>query len=109
MERILSWRHTGFLVHILVRAKTKPVAERVGKYMIRSVLSLDLRSLSPDAHGGGELADLDGRLLEDGAGGPEPRDLEARRARQKRSFLFLAPDLSWDRADEGDQFCCLTQ
>jgi hypothetical protein len=34
-ERILSWRHTGFNVHGLVRTKTKPEAERVGKYMIR--------------------------------------------------------------------------
>jgi len=34
-ERILSLRHTGFNVHSLVRAKTKPEAERVGKYMRR--------------------------------------------------------------------------
>jgi len=40
-ERILSWRHTGFNVHSRVRAKTKPEAERVGKYMIRPVLSLE--------------------------------------------------------------------
>jgi len=40
-ERILSWRHTGFSVHSRVRAKTKPEAERVGKYMIRPVLSLE--------------------------------------------------------------------
>ena len=40
-ERILSWRHTGFNVHSLVRAKTKPEAERVGKHMIRPVLSLE--------------------------------------------------------------------
>jgi hypothetical protein len=33
-ERILSWRHTGFNVHSLVRTKTKPEAERAGKYMI---------------------------------------------------------------------------
>jgi hypothetical protein len=39
--RILSWRHTGFSVHSRVRAKTKPEAERVGKYMIRPVLSLE--------------------------------------------------------------------
>jgi hypothetical protein len=37
-ERILSWRHTGFNVHSLVRTKTKPEAERVGKYMIRPLL-----------------------------------------------------------------------
>ena len=40
-ERILSWRHTGFNVHSLVRTKTKPEAERLGKYMIRPVLSLE--------------------------------------------------------------------
>ena len=40
-ERILSWPHTGFNVHSLVRTKTKPEAERVGKYMIRPVLSLE--------------------------------------------------------------------
>gem|GEM_PF-1917353 len=34
-DRLLSWRHTGFNVHSRVRAKTKPEAERVGKYMIR--------------------------------------------------------------------------
>ena len=39
-ERILSWRHTGFNVHSLVRTKTKPEAERVGKYMIRPLPSL---------------------------------------------------------------------
>jgi hypothetical protein len=40
-ERILSWRHTGFNVHSLVRTKTKPESERVGKYMIRPLLSLE--------------------------------------------------------------------
>jgi len=40
-ERLLSWRHTGFSVHSLVRATTKPEAERVGKYMIRPLLSLE--------------------------------------------------------------------
>jgi len=38
-ERILSWPYTGFNVHSLVRAKTKPEAERVGKYIIRPLLS----------------------------------------------------------------------
>ncbi|TFG92595.1 MAG: transposase [Syntrophobacterales bacterium] len=48
-ERILSWRHTGFNVHSLVRAKTKPEAERVGKYMIRPVLALErLTFLEPE-------------------------------------------------------------
>ena len=40
-ERLLSWRHTGFSVHSRVRAKTKAEAERVGKYMIRPLLSLE--------------------------------------------------------------------
>jgi len=40
-EGILSWRHTGFSVHSLVRAKTKLEAERVGKYMIRPLLVLE--------------------------------------------------------------------
>jgi hypothetical protein len=40
-ERILSWRHTGFNVHSRLRAKTKTEAERVGKYMIRPLLSLE--------------------------------------------------------------------
>jgi len=30
---MLSWPHTGFNVHSLVRAKTKPEAERVGKLL----------------------------------------------------------------------------
>jgi len=44
-ERLLSWRHTGFDVHSRVRAKTKKEAERVGKYMIRPLLSLGRLSL----------------------------------------------------------------
>jgi hypothetical protein len=44
-ERLLSWRHTGFNVHSRVRAKTKTEAERVGKYMIRPLLSLERLSL----------------------------------------------------------------
>jgi len=40
-ERLLSWPHTGFNVHSLVRTKTKPEAERVGKYMIRPLLALE--------------------------------------------------------------------
>jgi len=48
-ERILSWRHTGFNVHSLVRTKTKPEAERVGKDMIRPVLALErLSFLEPE-------------------------------------------------------------
>jgi hypothetical protein len=44
-ERLLSWRHTGFNVHSRVRAKTEKEAERVGKYMIRPLLSLERLSL----------------------------------------------------------------
>jgi thiol-disulfide isomerase/thioredoxin len=44
-ERILAWRHTGFNVHSRVRARTKIEAERVGKYMVRPVLSLERLSL----------------------------------------------------------------
>lgn len=40
-ERLISWPHSGFNVHSRVRAKTKPEAERVGKYMIRPVLALE--------------------------------------------------------------------
>jgi len=48
-ERLLSWRHTGFSVHSRVRAKTKPEAERVSKYMIRPVLALErLLFLEPE-------------------------------------------------------------
>jgi ribosomal protein S27E len=48
-ERLLSWRHSGFNVHSLVRVKTKPEAERVGKYMIRPILSLErLSFLEPE-------------------------------------------------------------
>jgi len=44
-DRLLSWRHTGFNVHSRVRAKTRDEAERVGKYMIRPLLSLEHLSL----------------------------------------------------------------
>jgi hypothetical protein len=44
-QRLLSWRHTGFNVHSRVRARTKKEAERVGKYMIRPLLSLEPLSL----------------------------------------------------------------
>jgi hypothetical protein len=40
VEKILHWRHTGFHVHSKVRATSKQEAERVGKYMIRAILSL---------------------------------------------------------------------
>ena len=48
-ERILSWPHTGFNVHSLVRTKTKIEAERVGKYILRPVLALErLTFLEPE-------------------------------------------------------------
>jgi hypothetical protein len=40
VQKILRWSHTGFNVHSQVRAQTKREAERVGKYMIRPLLSL---------------------------------------------------------------------
>jgi len=40
VQKILNWRHSGFNVHSKVKAQTKSEAERVGKYMIRPVLSL---------------------------------------------------------------------
>ncbi len=39
-RKILHWRHTGFNGHSQVRAETTSEAERVGKYMIRPILSL---------------------------------------------------------------------
>jgi len=50
VEKIIGWRHTGFNVHSKVRAKTREEAERVGKYMIRPLLSLE--RLSPDEQEG---------------------------------------------------------
>jgi len=41
VEKIAGWRHSGFNVHSRVRAQTKKEAERVGKYMIRPLLSLE--------------------------------------------------------------------
>ena len=37
--------HTGFHVHSKVRARSKQEAERVGKYMIRPILSLKRLSI----------------------------------------------------------------
>jgi len=36
----MHWRHTGFNVHSKVRTESKEETERVGKYMIRPILSL---------------------------------------------------------------------
>jgi len=66
-ERILAWRHTGFNVHSLVRAKTRGEAEPVGKYMIRPLLSLERLSLGEKegrvcyryGKGAGELETMD--------------------------------------------------
>jgi hypothetical protein len=66
-ERILAWRHTGFNVHSLVRAKTRDEAEPVGKYMIRPLLSLERLSLDEKegqvcyryGKGAGELETMD--------------------------------------------------
>jgi len=45
IQKILRWRHTGFHVHSKVRATSKQEAERVGKYMIRPILSLKRLSI----------------------------------------------------------------
>ncbi|MBW1806493.1 MAG: transposase, partial [Deltaproteobacteria bacterium] len=50
VKKILSWRHSGFNVHSKVRAESKEEAERIGKYMIRPILSLRRLSLD-EAHG----------------------------------------------------------
>ena len=42
----MGWRHSGFSVHSKVKASTKQEAERVGKYMIRPLLSLKRLSFS---------------------------------------------------------------
>jgi hypothetical protein len=42
-QRLLG--HTGFSVRSRVRAKIKPEAERVGKYMIRPLLALERLSI----------------------------------------------------------------
>jgi len=39
MEKIMSWRHTGFSVHSKVRAKTRQEVERMRKYVVRPFLS----------------------------------------------------------------------
>jgi len=46
VEKIAGWRHSGFSVHSKVRAQTRKEAERVGKYMIGPLLSLELLSFS---------------------------------------------------------------
>lgn len=45
VQKILRWRHSGFHVHSKVRATSKQEAERVGKYMIKPLLSLKRLSL----------------------------------------------------------------
>jgi ribosomal protein S27E len=41
VKKILSWRYTGFHVHSRVRALNKAETERIGKYAIRPVVSLN--------------------------------------------------------------------
>ncbi len=45
MQKILSWRHTGFNVHSKVRARDRKETERVGKYMISPLVSLQRLAL----------------------------------------------------------------
>ena len=40
VQKMLRWQHTGFNVHSKVRTRSREEAERLGKYMIRSILSL---------------------------------------------------------------------
>jgi len=46
VEKIASWRHSGFSVHSKVKTSTKEEAERMGKYMICPLLSLERLSFS---------------------------------------------------------------
>ncbi|MFQ5722657.1 MAG: hypothetical protein ACE5GI_09215 [Candidatus Aminicenantales bacterium] len=39
VDNTAGWRHSGFSVHNKVKASTKQEAEKVGKYMIRPLLS----------------------------------------------------------------------
>jgi hypothetical protein len=79
-ERILSWPHTGFNVHSLVRTQTKIEAERVGKYMIRPLLSLErLSFLEPEGkvgyrHGQGSASQSSMRLPNKGTTEQETMD-----------------------------------
>lgn len=41
LKKIMGWHHSGFSVHSKVEASTSEEAERVGKYMIRPILSLE--------------------------------------------------------------------
>jgi len=51
--KILRWRHRGFNAPTKVRAQSRKEAERVGKYMIRLILSLQRLSFD----------ETEGRLL----------------------------------------------
>jgi hypothetical protein len=79
-ERILSWPHTGFNVHSLVRTQTKIEAERVGKYMIRPLLSLErLSFLEPEGkvgyrHGRDSASQSSMRLPNQGTAEQETMD-----------------------------------
>jgi hypothetical protein len=79
-ERILSWPHSGFNVHSLVRTRTKIEAERVGKYMIRPLLSLErLSFLEPEGkvgyrHGRGSASQSSMRPSNQGTAEQETMD-----------------------------------
>jgi hypothetical protein len=49
VEKIMGWSHSGFSVHSKVRAQTRKEAERVGKYMIRPLLSLSQIRINPES------------------------------------------------------------
>jgi Putative transposase. len=60
-ERLLAWRHSGFNVHSLVRTETEAEAERIGKYMIRPVVSLEqLEFIKPEDRVGYRIGCKDG-------------------------------------------------
>jgi hypothetical protein len=62
VEKIMGWRHSGFSVHSKVKASTREEAERVGKYMIRPLLSLKRLSFSEPQ---GQLSYQYGKEAED--------------------------------------------
>jgi Putative transposase len=58
------WRHTGFNVHSRVRARTKPEAERIGKYRVRPIMALDRLSFLDSEGKVGYRHGGDGAVLE---------------------------------------------
>jgi hypothetical protein len=61
---LLSWRHTGFHLHSLVRTKTKLESEQVGKDMIRPLRALERLTFLEQEGKVGYLWGRDGAKLE---------------------------------------------